>query len=166
MAAGIDQRSRFSRPTRQSSAAEACTRLDEVREKAQSYDVRCACRGTGTTPRNFPTHRPQTQYHPLPLPFHPLQVLGIDEGQFFPDIVSFCEDMANAGKLVIVAALDGTFQRKVGPGLGPCADHGYVRLQSQARGLISFDPHPLRPLAISWSLSLLPKAWSSCTLFA
>jgi thymidine kinase len=40
-------------------------------------------------------------------------VLGIDEGQFFPDIVSFCEDMANAGKLVIVAALDGTFQRKV-----------------------------------------------------
>lgn len=47
--------------------------------------------------------------------FRPLQkqVLGIDEGQFFPDIVPFCEDMANAGKLVIVAALDGTFQRKV-----------------------------------------------------
>ena len=40
-------------------------------------------------------------------------MLGIDEGQFFPDIVPFCEEMANAGKLVIVAALDGTFQRKV-----------------------------------------------------
>ncbi|XP_053156664.1 thymidine kinase, cytosolic [Hemicordylus capensis] len=39
-------------------------------------------------------------------------VIGIDEGQFFPDIVEFCEVMANAGKTVIVAALDGTFQRK------------------------------------------------------
>ncbi|NXS63787.1 KITH protein, partial [Brachypteracias leptosomus] len=39
-------------------------------------------------------------------------VIGIDEGQFFPDTVEFCEMMANAGKTVIVAALDGTFQRK------------------------------------------------------
>lgn len=31
----------------------------------------------------------------------------------FPDIVDFCEEMANDGKTVIVAALDGTFQRKV-----------------------------------------------------
>ncbi|KAJ8362633.1 hypothetical protein SKAU_G00114640 [Synaphobranchus kaupii] len=39
-------------------------------------------------------------------------VIGIDEGQFFPDTVEFCEGMANSGKIVIVAALDGTFQRK------------------------------------------------------
>ncbi|XP_078257720.1 thymidine kinase, cytosolic, partial [Rhinoraja longicauda] len=39
-------------------------------------------------------------------------VIGIDEGQFFPDCVEFCEEMANNGKTVIVAALDGTFQRK------------------------------------------------------
>lgn len=39
-------------------------------------------------------------------------VIGIDEGQFFPDIVEFCERMANEGKIVIVAALDGTFQRR------------------------------------------------------
>ncbi|KAL5017868.1 hypothetical protein ScPMuIL_003590 [Solemya velum] len=39
-------------------------------------------------------------------------VIGIDEGQFFPDIVSFCDKMADMGKVVIVAALDGTFQRK------------------------------------------------------
>ncbi|XP_056443094.1 thymidine kinase, cytosolic [Gadus chalcogrammus] len=39
-------------------------------------------------------------------------VIGIDEGQFFPDTVEFCEAMANLGKTVIVAALDGTFQRK------------------------------------------------------
>lgn len=31
----------------------------------------------------------------------------------FPDIVEFSENMANNGKTVIVAALDGTFQRKV-----------------------------------------------------
>ncbi|XP_070580666.1 thymidine kinase, cytosolic-like [Ptychodera flava] len=39
-------------------------------------------------------------------------VIGIDEGQFFPDTVAFCEEMASKGKKVIVAALDGTFQRK------------------------------------------------------
>ena len=39
-------------------------------------------------------------------------VIGIDEGQFFPDIVEFAEAMANIGKTVIVAALDGTYQRK------------------------------------------------------
>lgn len=31
----------------------------------------------------------------------------------FPDTVEFCEEMANVGKTVIIAALDGTFQRKV-----------------------------------------------------
>jgi len=41
-----------------------------------------------------------------------VEVIGIDEGQFFPDLVPFCEAMANEGKVVIVAALDGTFQRK------------------------------------------------------
>eukprot|EP01117_Protostelium_nocturnum_P009704 TRINITY_DN3469_c0_g1_i1.p1 TRINITY_DN3469_c0_g1~~TRINITY_DN3469_c0_g1_i1.p1 ORF type:complete len:214 (+),score=70.72 TRINITY_DN3469_c0_g1_i1:115-756(+) len=40
------------------------------------------------------------------------EVIGIDEGQFFSDVVPFCEKMANAGKIVIVASLDGTFQRK------------------------------------------------------
>ena len=39
-------------------------------------------------------------------------VVGIDEGQFFPDIVKFCDEAANKGKIVVVAALDGTFERK------------------------------------------------------
>lgn len=39
-------------------------------------------------------------------------VLGIDEGQFFPDVVEFSEEMASLGKTVIIAALDGTFQRQ------------------------------------------------------
>ena len=40
------------------------------------------------------------------------EVIGIDEGQFFPDVVEFSEEMANLGKIVIIAALDGTYQRK------------------------------------------------------
>lgn len=40
-------------------------------------------------------------------------VIGIDEGQFFPDVVEFSEQMANAGKTIVIACLDGTFQRKV-----------------------------------------------------
>eukprot|EP01133_Synstelium_polycarpum_P010777 gene10777-12556_t len=39
-------------------------------------------------------------------------IIGIDEGQFFPDLVSFAETMANQGKTVIIAALDGDFRRK------------------------------------------------------
>jgi hypothetical protein len=38
-------------------------------------------------------------------------VIGIDEGQFFADIVPFCEMMAQMGKTVVVACLDGDFTR-------------------------------------------------------
>lgn len=38
-------------------------------------------------------------------------VIAIDEGQFFPDIVTFSDRAANEGKLVIISALDGTFLR-------------------------------------------------------
>ncbi|AFB76935.1 thymidine kinase [Cotia virus SPAn232] len=41
-----------------------------------------------------------------------VDVIGIDEGQFFNDIVEFSENMANKGKIVIVSALDATYQRK------------------------------------------------------
>ena len=40
------------------------------------------------------------------------QVVGIDEGQFFDDIVEVASAWADAGVVVIVAALDGTFQRQ------------------------------------------------------
>jgi thymidine kinase len=41
-------------------------------------------------------------------------VIGIDEGQFFPDIVKYCNDIwaERDGKIVIVAALDGDWNRK------------------------------------------------------
>lgn len=38
--------------------------------------------------------------------------IAIDEGQFFPDLLAFCAEVADAGKTVIVSALDGDFQRK------------------------------------------------------
>jgi thymidine kinase len=41
-----------------------------------------------------------------------IDVIGIDEGQFFPDVVEYVEKWANLGKVIVVAALDGTFQRK------------------------------------------------------
>lgn len=40
------------------------------------------------------------------------QIIGIDEGQFFPDILEFSDLLANEGHIVIIAALDATFQRK------------------------------------------------------
>lgn len=39
-------------------------------------------------------------------------VIGVDEGQFFGDLVEFADAMACRGKLVFVAALDGTFERR------------------------------------------------------
>jgi thymidine kinase len=39
-------------------------------------------------------------------------VIAIDEGQFFPDVVSFAQTAADAGAKVIISALDGDFQRK------------------------------------------------------
>jgi len=41
------------------------------------------------------------------------QVIGIDEGQFFPaDLVTVCEQLADAGKRVIVAGLDQDYRGK------------------------------------------------------
>jgi len=39
-------------------------------------------------------------------------VVGVEEGQFFPDLVPYCSKWADGGKVVIVAGLDSTFQRK------------------------------------------------------
>ena len=38
-------------------------------------------------------------------------VIGIDEGQFFNDVTQFAEMAANAGKIVIISSLQGTFYR-------------------------------------------------------
>jgi len=42
-------------------------------------------------------------------------VIGIDEGQFFPDLVEVCEELALMKKIVIVAALNGDFRMEPFP---------------------------------------------------
>jgi len=43
---------------------------------------------------------------------HRAAVIGIDEGQFFPDLLEWTRDVVSRlGKVVVIAALDGTFQR-------------------------------------------------------
>ncbi len=42
-------------------------------------------------------------------------VIGIDEGQFFPDLVEVCEELALMKKTVIVAALNGDFRMQPFP---------------------------------------------------
>nr|CCC93315.1 unnamed protein product [Trypanosoma congolense IL3000] len=44
--------------------------------------------------------------------WHDYDVIAVDEGQFFPDILEFCSMVANAGKKVIVAALDGDYRNE------------------------------------------------------
>ena len=39
-------------------------------------------------------------------------VIGIDEAQFYPDLIQFCDEMADAGKIIILGALDGDFRRE------------------------------------------------------
>jgi len=46
-----------------------------------------------------------------------IQVVGIDEGQFFDDISTFSERMANQGKIVIISALDSTWERELFPNI-------------------------------------------------
>lgn len=41
-----------------------------------------------------------------------IQIIGIDEGQFFVDLIEFCDKMALQGKVVIVAGLDGNWKRE------------------------------------------------------
>ena len=40
------------------------------------------------------------------------EVVGVDEGQLFPDLAEICEYWANMGKKVFVAALDANYDRK------------------------------------------------------
>ena len=39
-------------------------------------------------------------------------VIGIDEGQFYNDLYDKVEEYVNKDKIIIVSALDGTFERK------------------------------------------------------
>lgn len=40
-------------------------------------------------------------------------VIGIDEGQFFDDLMLFCDELRSKGKIVVISALGGNFERKM-----------------------------------------------------
>lgn len=42
-------------------------------------------------------------------------VIGIDEGQFFPDLVEVCEELAALKKIIIIAGLNGDFRMEPFP---------------------------------------------------
>ncbi|XP_072044514.1 thymidine kinase, cytosolic-like [Amphiura filiformis] len=75
-------------------------------------DTRYDENGVATHDRQVSEATPTEKLYALAEKAEHCQVIGIDEGQFFPDCVKFAEEMANKGKIVIVAALDGTYQRK------------------------------------------------------
>jgi thymidine kinase len=50
-------------------------------------------------------------------------VIGVDEGQFFEDLVEECLYWARRGKLVLVAALDGDYQRNPFPQIAALIPH-------------------------------------------
>jgi len=45
------------------------------------------------------------------------EVIGIDEGQFFPDLAEVCEELANNGKHIVIAALNANFKRESFPAI-------------------------------------------------
>ena len=47
--------------------------------------------------------------------FKEYDVIGIDEGQFFADLVEVCEELALMGKIVLMAALNGDFRMEPFP---------------------------------------------------
>lgn len=83
-------------------------------------------------------------------------VFGIDEGQFFPDVVEFAEFMANRGKIIVVAALDGTYRREVSCGSGDGKVAQFITKKSCRDSAIFCNWfHWLRTLSSS-----PPSAWS------
>lgn len=46
------------------------------------------------------------------------RLVAVDEGQFYPDLAAACSIWADAGLVVVVAALDGDFRRRLFPAVG------------------------------------------------
>jgi hypothetical protein len=81
----------------------------------------------------------------------------------FPDLVPFCEFLANEGKVVLVAALDGTFQRKVRGPSDLFFDFGRDSFDKDTHDRIS--PIGSRHLVLCLILFLLPKVCASLVLY-
>ena len=76
------------------------------------HDTRYALEEMATHDKQMIQAYPATKVEEIEKIYQEYDVVGIDEGQFFPDLVLWADKMAQDGKVVIVAALDATFQRK------------------------------------------------------
>ena len=89
-------------------------------------DVRYSAENVATHDRQMMPARPVLCLGEMDKEVGRYDVVAIDEGQFYPDLVHYVERWVNQGLIVIVAALDGTFQRKPFGAvldLVPLADH-------------------------------------------
>jgi thymidine kinase len=69
-----------------------------------------------------------------------LQVIAVDEAQFFPDLLDFCVQAADRdAKVVLVAGLDGDFRRR---------QFGQVRTAPSAMAQFS---HNCKPACIAYN---------------
>lgn len=59
-------------------------------------------------------------------------VIGVDEGHFFPNIDSFCGDLADNGIDVFVSALDSSFQQKLFIHIGDLISHSEIVIKLDA----------------------------------
>ena len=60
---------------------------------------------------SIPACKSENLMNDVYLPYN-IEVVGIDEAQFFPDLLPFVQKMLNNGMIVIVAGLDGDYQQK------------------------------------------------------
>ena len=77
-----------------------------------------------------------------------VDVIAVDEGQFFADLPAFVEEMAERGKLVIVAALSGTYRRETFSVIGEVMAKAEKLDMLSAVCMVCY-----RPASFSWRMS-------------
>lgn len=70
------------------------------------------------------------------------QVIGIDEAQFFPDLLDFIKESEKDNKIIIMAGLDGDFQRRPFGQILECIPYCDEVVKLSAMDMISCDGTP------------------------
>jgi thymidine kinase len=96
----------FRRMRRAGHAGQTCTLFKYAKDMRYDDDVRMACSHDGM--KMFAIAIDSVVDIPLP----EVDVIGIDEGQFIVGLSGWAQKAADAGKHVIIAALDSTFEMK------------------------------------------------------
>lgn len=75
-------------------------------------DIRYSADNISTHEKVIYHAKPAMELLPLFEEARRYDVIGIDEGQFFGDVIKFATDLRNCGKTVIISALDMDFRRE------------------------------------------------------